>query len=149
MSELMSRPVETFTVGFSDAEYLNELDSARRIARDFQTNHHEVIISANEMQKFLPDLVFHQDEPIADPVCVSLYYVSKLARDSGTIVVQGGEGADEIFSGYASYAAYLRVYERVWRHAERLPGALRRGLAALARSPLGRAGIDRLPKGRK
>src|SRR5205085_1730711 len=93
--------------------------------------------------------IFHQDEPIADPVCVSLYYVSKLARDSGTIVVQGGEGADEIFSGYASYAAYLRVYERVWRHAERLPGALRRGLAALARSPLGRAGIDRLPKGRK
>src|SRR5437868_354933 len=72
MSELMSRPVETFTVGFSDAEYLNELDSARRIARDFQTNHHEVIISANEMQKFLPDLVFHQDEPIPDPVCVPL-----------------------------------------------------------------------------
>src|SRR5437660_594220 len=100
MSELMSQPVETFTVGFSDAEYLNELDSARRIARDFKTNHHEVVISASEMQKFLPDLVFHQDEPIADPVCVPLYYVSKLARDSGTIVVQVGEGSDEIFSGY-------------------------------------------------
>ena len=83
MSELMTRPVETFTVGFSDAEYLNELDSARRIARQFATNHHEVIISEKEMQDFLPSLVFHQDEPIADPVCVPLYYVSKLARDSG------------------------------------------------------------------
>src|SRR5688572_22704316 len=45
MSEQMSRPVDTFTVGFSDAEYLNELESARRIAKQFGTNHHEVIIS--------------------------------------------------------------------------------------------------------
>ena len=84
MSEQMSRPVETFTVGFSDHEYLNELESARRIARDFGTNHHEVIIAEDEMHDFLPQLVFHQDEPIADPVCVPLYYVSKLARDNGT-----------------------------------------------------------------
>jgi asparagine synthase (glutamine-hydrolysing) len=52
MSEQMSRPVETFTVGFSDAEYLNELDSARRIAKQFATNHHEVIISEKEMKEF-------------------------------------------------------------------------------------------------
>src|SRR6185295_19441152 len=75
MSEQMSRPVETFTVGFSDAEYLNELESARRIAKQFGTNHHEVIISEKEMQEFLPSMIFHQDEPIADPVCVPLYYV--------------------------------------------------------------------------
>ena len=55
MSEQMSRPVETFTVGFSDAEYLNELDSARRIAQQFGTNHHEVIISEKEMKDFLPE----------------------------------------------------------------------------------------------
>ncbi len=54
MSEQMTRPVETFTVGFRDAEYLNELDSARRIASEFGTNHHEVIISEKEMQEFLP-----------------------------------------------------------------------------------------------
>src|SRR3954464_8679317 len=59
MSEEMSQPVETFTVGFRDEEYLNELEAARRIARDFKTNHHEVIISEAEMTKFLPDLVFH------------------------------------------------------------------------------------------
>jgi asparagine synthase (glutamine-hydrolysing) len=143
MSEQMSRPVETFTVGFQDAEYLNELDSARRIARDFQTNHHEVIISEDEMQRFLPDLVFHQDEPIADPVCVPLYYVSKLARDSGTIVVQVGEGADEIFSGYENYVRHLRIYEKFWQHAERFPQSLRRAASALSRPALEATGRKR------
>ena len=143
MSELMTRPVETFTVGFSDAEYLNELDSARRIAKQFSTNHHEVIISEKEMQDFLPGLVFHQDEPIADPVCVPLYYVSKLARDSGTIVVQVGEGADEIFSGYENYVRHLRIYENFWRHAETLPRGLRRALSNLSRPVLEATGRKR------
>ncbi|HYG80543.1 MAG TPA: asparagine synthase (glutamine-hydrolyzing), partial [Pyrinomonadaceae bacterium] len=143
MSELMTRPVETFTVGFTDAEYLNELDSARRIARDFHTNHHEVIISEGEMQRFLPDLVFHQDEPIADPVCVPLYYVSKLARDSGTIVVQVGEGSDEIFSGYENYVRHLRIYEKFWRRAERVPLGLRRLALAVARPALEATGKKR------
>ncbi|HEX7999916.1 MAG TPA: asparagine synthase (glutamine-hydrolyzing) [Pyrinomonadaceae bacterium] len=131
MSEQMSRPVETFTVGFRDQEYLNELDSARRIAREFGTNHHEVIISEEEMRTFLPDLVFHQDEPIADPVCVPLYYVSRLARETGTIVVQVGEGADEIFSGYENYVRHLRIYEKFWQHAERVPHIMRRAASAL------------------
>jgi asparagine synthase (glutamine-hydrolysing) len=143
MSELMSRPVETFTVGFKDEDYLNELDSARRIAHDFQTNHHEVIISEAEMTKFLPDLVFHQDEPIADPVCVPLYYVSKLARDSGTIVVQVGEGSDEIFSGYDNYVRHLRIYEKFWQHAERVPQSLRRAASALTRPALEATGRKR------
>lgn len=140
MSEQMSRPVETFTVGFKDAEYLNELDAARRIADKFKANHHEVIISENEMNDFLPDLIFHQDEPIADPVCVPLYYLSKLARDSGTFVVQVGEGADEIFSGYESYVRYLSIYENLWRHAERLPHVMRRAVASLAMPALEAAG---------
>ncbi|HKS09910.1 MAG TPA: asparagine synthase (glutamine-hydrolyzing) [Pyrinomonadaceae bacterium] len=143
MSELMSRPVETFTVGFSDAEYLNELQSARRIADQFGTNHHEVIISEKEMQEFLPRLVFHQDEPIADPVCVPLYYVSQLARDSGTIVVQVGEGSDEIFSGYDNYVRHLRIYENFWRHAEVLPRVFRRALSSLSRPALEATGRKR------
>jgi asparagine synthase (glutamine-hydrolysing) len=143
MSELMSRPVDTFTVGFSDAEYLNELQSARRIANQFGTNHHEVIISEKEMQEFLPRLVFHQDEPIADPVCVPLYYVSQLARDSGTIVVQVGEGSDEIFSGYDNYVRHLRIYENFWRHAETLPRVLRRALSSLSRPALEATGRKR------
>jgi len=143
MSELMTRPVETFTVGFSDAEYLNELEPARRISRQFGTNHHEVIISEKEMQEFLPSMVFHQDEPIADPVCVPLYYVSKLARDSGTIVVQVGEGSDEIFSGYENYVRHLRIYENFWRHAAALPLSLRRAISNLSRPALEATGRKR------
>jgi len=144
MAEQMSRPVETFTVGFRDQEYLNELEGARRIARDFGTNHHEVMIGEEEMQSFLPELVFHQDEPIADPVCVPLYYVSKLARDSGTIVVQVGEGSDEIFSGYDKYVQYLRIYERFWRRAERVPLMARRMASAVTRPALEATGRKRV-----
>jgi asparagine synthase (glutamine-hydrolysing) len=133
MAEQMSRPVETFTVAYHDHEELNELDSARRIAQRFGANHHEVLIGEREMRDFLPELVFHQDEPLADPVCVPLYFVSKLARDSGTVVVQVGEGADELFSGYDKYLKYLRLYERFWRHTERAPRLARRAASAVAR----------------
>src|ERR1051326_311621 len=132
MSELMTRPVRTFTVGFKDCEELNELDSARTISKRFGTDHHEVMIGRDEMEKFLPDLIFHQDEPIADPVCVPLYYVSKLARETGTIVVQVGEGSDEIFAGYDWFRTYLQIEERFWRYAERAPASARRAAAALA-----------------
>jgi asparagine synthase (glutamine-hydrolysing) len=133
MSELMTRPVRTFTVGFHDSEQLNELDSARAISKRFGTDHHEVMIGREEMQKFLPELVFHQDEPIADPVCVPLYYVSKLARDTGTIVVQVGEGSDEIFGGYDWFRTYLQIEERFWRHAERFPVSARHAATVLAK----------------
>jgi len=138
MAELMDRPVDTFTVGFKDHEYLNELESARRIADRYKTNHHEVIIGDKEFEDFLPELIFHQDEPIADPVCVPLYYVSKLARDNGTIVVQVGEGADEIFSGYEKYVTNLRLYENVWRRAAAVPVHHDRAV-----------GVDRPPRRRR
>ena len=132
MSELMTQPVRTFTVGFEDCEELNELESARAISKRFGTDHHEVMIGRQDMQKFLPELVFHQDEPIADPVCIPLYYVSKLARDTGTIVVQVGEGSDEIFAGYDWFRSYLQIEDRFWRHAERTPVFARRAAAAVA-----------------
>lgn len=133
MSELMSQPVRTYTVGFADSDELNELESARAVAKRFGTDHHEVIIGQQDMQKFLPDLIFHQDEPLADPVCVPLYYVSKLARETGTIVVQVGEGADEIFAGYDWFRKYVRINELFWQQAEKLPLSLRSSLAALAK----------------
>src|SRR6266550_10818 len=133
MSELMTQPVRTFTVGFNDTEELNELESARAISKRFGTDHHEVLIGREEMQKFLPELVFHQDEPIADPVCVPLYYVSKLARETGTIVVQVGEGSDEIFGGYDWFRTYLRINDLFWSQAQKLPASLRRSLTAMAK----------------
>lgn len=142
MSELMSQPVRTYTVGFADTDELNELESAHEVAKRFQTDHHEVIIGRQDMQKFLPDLIFHQDEPLADPVCVPLYYVSKLARETGTIVVQVGEGADEIFAGYDWFRKYVRINELFWQQAEKLPLSLRGALAATAK-PLMEAAFNK------
>ncbi|HEY8223958.1 MAG TPA: asparagine synthase (glutamine-hydrolyzing) [Pyrinomonadaceae bacterium] len=133
MSELMSQPVRTYTMGFEDSDELNELETAQSIAGRFGTDHHEVIINRQHMQDFLPELVFHQDEPLADPVCVPLYYVSKLARETGTIVVQVGEGADEIFAGYDWFRKYVRINDLFWRQAEKLPVSLRHSLAAMAK----------------
>ena len=142
MSELMSQPVRTYTVGFADTEELNELESARAVAKRFSTDHHEVIIGQEDMQKFLPDLIFHQDEPLADPVCVPLYYVSRLARETGTIVVQVGEGADEIFAGYDWFRKYVRINDLFWQQAEKLPLSLRHSLAAMAK-PLMEASFNK------
>lgn len=149
MSELMDQPVRTFTIGFHDNPAYNEIEEARFVAREYGTDHHEVMISQQELLDFLPDLIFHQDEPIADPVCVPLYYVSKLARETGTKVVQLGEGSDELFCGYRDYASYLNLYHNVWRHLARLPAPLRRAMAAAGQMFCDAGGARLLPKGRK
>ena len=149
MSELMNQPVRTFTVGFSDNPVHNEIEEARYVAGEYQTDHHEILITQHELRDFLPDLIFHQDEPIADPVCVPLYYVSKLARETGTKVIQVGEGSDELFCGYRDYALYLDFYNRVWRPLARLPATIRRAIAAAGRG-LSRTGAPKmLSKGGK
>jgi len=122
MAELMDRPVDTFSVGIRDLEKYNELGYARQIASQFKTNHHEVIIDHKMAFDFLPKLIYHQDEPLADPVCIPLYFVSKLARDNGTIVVQVGEGSDEQFAGYQSMLRELRFYNTAWKAYRALPG---------------------------
>jgi len=114
MSQFSSRPVETFTIGFSDYRHLNEFESANQIARQFGTNHHEVSISKKDMIEYLPKMLHSQDEPIADWVCIPLYFVSKLAHDNGMKVIQVGEGADEQFCGYSGYMSYLKMYHKYW-----------------------------------
>ena len=133
MSQVSERPVETFTVGFKDHTQLNELDYARLVADKFATNHHEVLIDSQDMQGYLANLVHHQDEPIADWVCVPLYFVSKLAKDNGVTVVQVGEGADEQFCGYDSWMTYLQFQQKFWQpYNQYVPQLLRRGIGSLA-----------------
>jgi asparagine synthase (glutamine-hydrolysing) len=109
MSELMDRPVDTFSIGYKDFKEHNEFNFARKVAEIFKTNHHEILIDAKDALDFFPNLVYHQDEPLADPVCIPLYFVSKLARENGTIVVQVGEGSDEEFAGYPWMLRELRL----------------------------------------
>lgn len=111
MAGLMNRPVDTFTVAIQGQEDTNEFQWARRIAQQFGTNHHEVLIDNTGFLDLLPTIIHHQDEPLADPVCFPLYHVSKLARENGTIVIQVGEGSDEQFAGYQSYLRARRLMQ--------------------------------------
>ncbi|MGY4329372.1 asparagine synthase (glutamine-hydrolyzing) [Bradyrhizobium sp. LB7.2] len=119
MSELMDRPVTTFTVGYETHEEFNEFHFARKLSERYGTEHHETRIDSNEALKFLPTLVELQDEPIADNVCIPLYFLSRLVRQSGTTVVQVGEGADENFLGYWWCQHYLDKYSKVYAPARR------------------------------
>lgn len=131
-SEGEGRPVQTFSIGYDKEyeSYPSELPYARKIARAVGANHHELLLREKDLLDSLPRIIRHQDEPLADPVCVPVYYVSKLARDNGVIVCQVGEGSDELFWGYK----YWRDSLRLERYASLfpLPNSLRRlGLAAL------------------
>jgi asparagine synthase (glutamine-hydrolysing) len=131
MDELMGDPVQTFSVGFEDPRY-NELGYARRIVEQFGTDHHEMVMTAADLERFVPELVYHQDEPLADPTSVPVHYVSKLARDSGTVVVQVGEGSDELFHGYEGYITHARFRRRYWPPFQRVPRPLRKALSKAA-----------------
>ncbi|MDD5757803.1 MAG: asparagine synthase (glutamine-hydrolyzing), partial [Desulfobulbaceae bacterium] len=100
MAELMDRPVSTFTIGYEGEEDTNEFKFAKRVSERYKTEHHEALINQRDAQEFLPKLVELQDEPIADNVCIPLYFLARLVKQSGTTVVQVGEGADENFLGY-------------------------------------------------
>ena len=142
MSRISSQTVKTFTVGFSDHTHLNELDYAEKVARHFNTDHHEIRVNGADMRGYLDNLIISQDEPLSDWVCVPLYFVSKLARDSGVTVVQVGEGSDEQFAGYDSYMKYLKLHDRMGSGALKyMLGAASPLLGAMARAMPGRRSL--------
>lgn len=134
MAELADRPVSTFSVAIEGDARSDELVYARRVAERYGTRHHEVVIGEREFLEYVPRLAWQQDEPLADPVCVPLHYLSEAARESGTKVIQVGEGSDELFFGYRGYAFFTDFYRRVWRPYRAIP-ALLRHLAYRAASP--------------
>jgi asparagine synthase (glutamine-hydrolysing) len=132
-----ARPVRTFSVGYSEdaRSYPSELPAARAVAEALGAEHHELILGVDDLMAFLVDMARLQDEPLADPVCFPLYHLARLARLSGTPVVQVGEGADELFAGYPRWHQMLQVQ----RWARRAPsGRLASGLLGSASPLLGR-----------
>lgn len=104
-AENSTNKVKTFSIGYegSFSSYKNELEYARIIANQIKSEHYELLLNVDDLINFLPQMVYLQDEPIADPVCFPLYFVSQLARQNGVIVCQIGEGSDELFCGYNSW----------------------------------------------
>ncbi|MBW8886642.1 MAG: asparagine synthase (glutamine-hydrolyzing) [Fibrobacteres bacterium] len=130
--------VKTFTIGYQgdNKSYGNETEFARIMAAKVGAEYHERLLKVEDLIDFLPTMVHLQDEPIADPVCVPLYYVCKLARDNGVIVCQLGEGADELFWGYPYWKRMLGL-----QRLDDLP--VPRVLKRLGVSALGLAGKGR------
>jgi asparagine synthase (glutamine-hydrolysing) len=105
MARMIDRPLQTFSVAFEDRAF-SELEYAREVARAIGADAHEIVIDGNDFFSALPRLVWHEDEPIAHPSSVPLYFVSRLAREHVKVVLTG-EGSDELLAGYGKYPRAL------------------------------------------
>jgi asparagine synthase (glutamine-hydrolysing) len=129
MATLVKEPIRTFSVAFAERE-ANELEYARLVATAYGTEHREVLITPAEFFAELPRLLWHEDEPIAHPSSIALYFVSRLASHHVKVVLTG-EGSDETLAGYTRYpvteynARLGALYQRY------LPGFTRRGLTRI------------------
>jgi len=136
--------VKTFTVGFEGAGGLSEINYARETARILGTEHYDRIVTAQEYLDVLPKLMFHQDEPVADPAAIGLYFVAELASRHITVVLSG-EGADEVFGGYTIYREPLSL-----KMFDYLPMSVRRTLGSIAEKfPEGMKGRSFFMRGSK
>lgn len=110
--------VKTFCVGYPQemSSYTSEFTYADKVAKQIGTEHHTYEISQSDAMDVLKQMIYQQDEPIADPVCIPLYYVSNLARNNDIIVAQVGEGADELFWGYSSWNLRWKISKHVQQH---------------------------------
>ncbi len=133
MARLLDRPVQTFSVGFDAPGPYSELPFARRVAEHCRTDHREIVVGAADLLRELPQLVWHQDEPVSEPAAIPTFLVTQLARETVTVVLTG-EGGDELFAGYPKYA--------VEPFARALAGA-----PAPLRDPFLDHVVDRLPFG--
>jgi asparagine synthase (glutamine-hydrolysing) len=134
MARQMGRQLDTFSVAFEDRA-CNELEYAREVATAIGARNHEVIVGERDFFGALPRLIWHEDEPIAHPSSVPLYFVSALARRQVKVVLTG-EGSDELLAGYGRYPRSLLNWRAGGVYARTLPGFARRAIAR---------GVARLP----
>jgi len=122
-----SSGLKTFSVAYDFGPDYDETPYAREVAAAFSTDHHETRVTPRQFVDFVPDYIWHMDEPVTEAAAISLYYVSKLAREH-VVVCLSGEGSDELFAGYDFY-----LYNLAIEKARRIFGTgLFRGLSGLA-----------------
>jgi asparagine synthase (glutamine-hydrolysing) len=123
MARQSSSPIKTFSIGFTEPQF-NEAPYAKRVARVFGTEHHELILEPDVLG-IIDDLVWYLDEPFGDSSAIPTYMVSKLAAQHVTVALSG-DGGDELFAGYDRYVVEQK--ERRYRH---IPSAVRNLLGAV------------------
>jgi asparagine synthase (glutamine-hydrolysing) len=116
LAEILDRPLKTFSVGFDTGSGLDEREFARRVSREYGTEHHELVVSPNEVAEHLPRLVEHVAAPVMDPALIPTFILSRFARREVTVVLTG-EGADELFGGYRRH-----LYQHRYGRIATLPG---------------------------
>ena len=126
---------KTFTVGFGSDEKYNEIGWAKRFSRAIGKENYSHVITQQEYWDILPKIQYHMDEPLADPSCIALYFVCKLASEQVKVVLSG-EGADELFGGYNVYSEPGATWY------ENLPMGLRRGIANAAQHLPAKRGVN-------
>lgn len=139
MQAQRSRPINTFTIGFAEAEY-NEAEHAKEVAAHLGTNHTELYVTPDEARAVIPRLPQIYCEPFADSSQIPTYLVSQLARRQVTVALSGDAG-DELFGGYNRY----QIAQRVWRGLSQVPAPLR-GAAAASMRALPPSGWDHVLK---
>jgi asparagine synthase (glutamine-hydrolysing) len=131
----------TFAVGFDVTGY-SEVEIAEATARELDVPITSTTVTASDVMRALPQIVWHLDDPVADPALVPLYFLAEAAGRQVDVVLTG-DGADELFGGYAIYREPLSL-----QSVQSLPGTIRRGLAAVARAiPHGVKGRSFLERG--
>ncbi len=108
MSKSSSIPVKTYSVGFEGQPEYDELKFASQVAKKYNTDHYEKIITPQDIRDFLPKIIDIFDEPMADSTCIPIYFISQKARENGTVVVLTGDGSDELFAGYRNWQKFIR-----------------------------------------
>jgi asparagine synthase (glutamine-hydrolysing) len=117
LSPSASQGLKTFSVAYDFGSKYDETRYAREVAAAFRTDHHEIRVEPKEFGDFIPFYIWHMDEPVTEAAAISLYYVSKLAREH-VVVCLSGEGSDELFGGYDFY-----VYNLAMEKIRRMVGA--------------------------
>ena len=119
---------KTFTVGFDFGERYNEITWAEALSEKIGVEHHAKLISSEEFWAAVPKVQYQMDQPLADPSCIALYFVAKLASEHVKVVLSG-EGADELFGGYTIYndPRVFKWYQKI------VPYFLRKGICAIAK----------------
>ncbi len=122
-SDYGKAPVKTFSIGFSDSKFYDEIPFANQVAKKFNTEHH-VLQADPQCIGYLTKVVHHFDEPFGNPTAVLELILTKLMREHVTVAISG-DGGDEIFGGYVRYVgASLANYYR------KLPRFLTKGMVA-------------------
>jgi asparagine synthase (glutamine-hydrolysing) len=121
------KKISTFTVGFSGGQVADERPYAKLAAEKYGTQHYDMTISAKDFAAFIPQYVWHMEEPVCEPPAIALYYVSKLARNYVKVLLSG-EGGDEAFAGYSNYRNLVWL-ERLKQGGPLLNRAVARGMS--------------------